>query len=296
MKSSIDKMSKGSKTCAWSKVCSLKAGAGKLVLFEPDSIEELLECRQETSGNIFILGNGSNIVGSDATEPSFALRLGKNGCFGEVRNLDGGFFRVGCACNLPQLLLRLAQQGYGGLSALSGIPGTLGGILAMNAGANGEEISVFVHAIEGFDLCSGDFWHWQRVDGGWSYRQSPIPRSVVALQAVLELRRVAVDDEKNLLAMEHQRRQKSTPKGASAGCVFRNPSSAQPAGRLLEMAACKELSSGVFSVSQQHANWIVNLSYKSGNARDCRILTQLMQERVREKFNIELECEWRWIE
>jgi len=296
MKSNIDQNAVPGKICAWAQVCSLKAGSGKLVLFEPNSLAELLECRQATAGKLLILGNGSNLVGSDAIEPMQVLRLGRKGCFGSISNVSENRFRVGCAGNLSQILRRLAMQGYGGLSGLSGIPGTLGGALAMNAGANGQEIGAYVLEIEGLDLRSGQAWHWRRGQGGWAYRRSPVPGTVVALQALLELQKVDVDQENMLLTAERRRRQKVTPAGASAGSVFRNPATEQAAGYLLEMAGCKELSSGAYSVSQQHANWIVNLSRQPGKAQECRKLVQIMQEKVQEKFNITLQCEWRWAE
>ena len=282
------------KICSWAKVCSLKAGTGSVLLFEPDTPKELQEVLQALGKPPLILGNGTNLVGSDSSEPMRILRLGKKGIFGNLSPITGNLFRAGCACNLSQLLRQLASMGFGGLSGLSGIPGTLGGALAMNAGANGQEIALAVEAIEGWDLCSRQPWLWRREQGGWGYRQSPVPAGVIATQAVLHLQTVDPAAENRLLAAEVQRRKKVTPAGASAGSVFRNPSVENPAGRLLEQAGCKGLSEGVFSVSEQHANWIVNLPRIPGSAEDCRKLTQRMQQKVRELFAIDLHCEWRW--
>ena len=284
------------KICSWAKICSLKAGTGSVLLFEPDTPEELQDCLQALGKKLLILGNGTNLVGSDAPEPMPVLRLGKKGIFGNLSPISDNRFRVGCACNLSQLLRQLAALGYGGFSGISGIPGTLGGALAMNAGANGQEIGWVVEAIEGVDLRSGHPWLWCLEQGGWGYRQSPIPQGVIATQAVLKMQSVDPAAENRLLGAEVQRRRKVTPTGASAGSVFRNPSAEQPAGRLLEQAGCKGMSEGVFSVSEQHANWIVNLSRAPGSALDCRKLTQRMQQKVREQFAIDLHCEWRWTE
>jgi len=279
---------------AWAKLCSLKAGAGAVLLFEPDTLEKLQDMLQSSRKPPLILGNGTNLVGSDSTEPMPVLRLGRKAAFGSLVPISNNRFRAGCACNLTRLLKQLASMGFGGLSGLCGIPGTVGGALAMNAGANGQEIALAVEAIEGWDMCFGQPWQWRREQGGWGYRQSPVPPGVIALQAVLQLQTIDADEENSLIETELERRRKVTPTGASAGSVFRNPSPGQPAGRLLEQAGCKGLTSGVFSVSEQHANWIVNLSRTPGSARDCRKLTQLMQQKVREKFAIDLYCEWRW--
>lgn len=282
------------KICSWAKVCSLKAGNGTVLLFEPDTPEELQDILQALEKLPLILGNGTNLVGSDSAEPMPVLRLGKKKIFGKLSRISENRFRVGCACHLSQLLRQLAALGFGGLSGLCGIPGTLGGALAMNAGANGQEIALAVESIEGWDICSGQPWLWRREQGGWGYRQSPVPAGVIATQTVLHLQTVDPAAENRLLAAEVQRRIKVTPAGASAGSVFRNPSAENPAGRLLEQAGCKGLSEGVFSVSEQHANWIVNLARIPGSAEDCRKLTQRMQQKVRELFAIDLHCEWRW--
>lgn len=278
----------------WSKACTLKAGMGFLQLYETATLNELRHCLQALGEPPLLLGRGSNLVGSDSATPIAVLRLAKGADFGTILALSENCFRIGCALSLAELLSTLAARGYGGLAGLSGIPGSLGGALAMNAGANGQEISVAVEQVDGWDLQHDRPWQWRKEEGGWAYRQSPIPVGVIALQAILRFQKVAPSSEASLIVAERQRRKKITPVGASAGSVFRNPAPEQSAGRLLEQAGCKELSAGVFNVSVQHANWIVNCSRTPGKAEDCRRLVNEMQQKVREKFAVELRCEWRW--
>ena len=278
----------------WAKACTLKAGMGFLQLYEPDKLSELRHCLQTVGQIPLLLGRGSNLVGSDSTSPIPVLRLAKGADFGTILALSENCFRVGCALNLAELLSTLAARGYGGLAGLSGIPGSLGGALAMNAGANGQEISAAVEQVDGWDLQHDRPWQWRKEEGGWAYRQSPIPSGVIVLHAILRFQKIAPSTETSQIAAERKRREKATPAGASAGSVFRNPAPEQPAGRLLEQAGCKGLSAGAFSVSVQHANWIVNCSRTPGKAEDCRRLVNEMQQKVHEKFAVDLHCEWRW--
>ena len=198
---------------------------------------------------------------------------------------------------LRAMILEAAKSGYGGMAALSGIPGTVGGALAMNAGANKSDIGRFVTAMDGIDLRNGAKWHWHRNEANqseeWGYRSSPVPRHVILTTAELHFSRVRPEDELALIELERKRRIEVTPRGLSCGSVFRNPPQA-PAGQLLDQAGCKGLSVGAFSVSEQHANWIVNLTGKEGAAEDCKQLVAEMHHRVREQFGVELTTEWRF--
>jgi len=283
-------------TVRWSRLTSLRAGMGEVSVFRPKSAEELsalLQARQ--AGRVpplSPLGAGTNLLGYDDSQPLAMVRLATGEEFSSVLPLGNGLFRLGTANLLGRTLEQLAADGYGGLAGLAGIPGTLGGALAMNAGANGQEIAEAVRAIEGVDLESGESWNWQAEQGGWGYRQSPVPRQVLLTSAVLQLQAVSPDEEKARISAEWQRRQRVTPRGASAGSVFRNPPCAA-AGRLLEEAGCKGLQRGAFQVSQQHANWIVNETGGEGSAEDCLNLLREMQRRVLNNCHISLQPEWR---
>lgn len=278
----------------WYRLCSLKAGTGCCALHTLTSAQELPFLYSALPEPPKLLGLGTNLVGSDKPGLIAGLRLAANADFTQIRPLGEGCFEIGCAWPLSRLLARMAEQGWGGLSPLAGIPGTLGGALAMNAGAMGLQISQFVHHIRGWDWSTGQEWQWQKSSGGWGYRQSPLLASILALSATVQFQRAGTHAERELLQAEWRRRSSATPGGASAGSVFCNPEHAPPAGLLLEQAGCKGLSAGVFAVSQQHANWIVNCSRQPGRAQDCRTLVEEMRSRVQKMFAIALRCEWRW--
>ncbi len=278
----------------WSSLCSLKAGTGCCTLVTLKTAAELPAWRNALPAPPGILGKGTNMVGSDNPHSGTIIRLAPKGEFTRINPLGEGYFEFGCAWPWSRLLEVMAVSGWGGCSDLAGIPGSLGGALAMNAGALGSQISQRVKNIRGWDWSTGQVWQWEEGSGGWGYRHSPIPASVLALSATLRLEPVEPAAEQQLLRFEKRRRREVTPAGASAGSVFCNPPGAPPAGALLEQAGCKGLSAGVFTVSSRHTNWIVNCSRRPGRAEDCRILVAEMRSRVQQKFAIDLRCEWRW--
>ncbi len=278
-------------TTSWCNLCTLHAGLGKLVLLLPEDAKEarglVRFCMEKGAAPLFV-GAGTNLVGSDDDFAYCALRLPAK----PIVHIDGRLVR----CNAGALGLRLfrilASRGLGGCAAISGIPGTLGGMLAMNAGANGMEICEIVAEMHGFNRMTDEEWIWRRGDGGWSYRTSPVPPDVCVTDALLELHDCAPEYELEAIDAEMARRRRVTPSWWSAGSVFRNPSPDTPAGRILDEAGCKGLKCGPFAVSERHANWIVNAERRDGSAESVRTLVAKMRERS----PFPLECELRFVD
>ncbi|OQC13639.1 MAG: UDP-N-acetylenolpyruvoylglucosamine reductase [Lentisphaerae bacterium ADurb.Bin082] len=278
----------------WSSLCSLRAGLGMARVLEPVDLAALRAVIASCPQPLCVLGRGTNVVGSD-DDGLVVLRLPARGDFAAITRLEDGCFEVGAGIGLSRLLAALAKQGFGGAAALSGIPGALGGALAMNAGARGQEISANVLAMQGLDCRIGREWRWTEGEGGWGYRTSPIPPEVIVTQATLRFDQVRRKEELDRISAERARRRKVTPAGFSAGSVFRNPAPELPAGRLLEQAGCKGMREGVFAVSEAHANWIVNANGTPGAAADCRRLADRMVEAVVRRSGVTLHSEWRWV-
>ena len=163
----------------WSSLCSLRAGLGSVRVLEPADPAVLLAAIASCPQPPRVLGRGTNIVGSDA-DGLVALRLPARGDFAAINPLGDGGFEVGAGISLTRLLNILAKEGFGGAAAMSGIPGALGGALAMNAGALGQEIAANVLAMQGFDCRTGRKWLWTEGEGGWGYRTSPVPPEIMA--------------------------------------------------------------------------------------------------------------------
>jgi len=280
----------------WHQLTSLRTGLGKLRIVTPHSFKEV----RDLPGNLRyrILGNGTNTIGSDEEMPDdeAAIKL----TAGPDTQCSFGYscpdaIHIPAAMPLATALRQSARMGAGGLAALSGIPGTVGGALAMNAGALGHAISDKLLLMTGWNLRTRRTWCWESADGGFAYRTSPIPPDVLVIDCVLRMKPVAPEDELARIDEEIRRRRQANPQGPSAGSVFRNPGDGlPPAGKLLEDCGCKGLVQGNLQVSQQHANWIMNLSGAPASASDARALVNIMRQRVQESFGITLSTEWRW--
>ena len=277
----------------WSNYTSCGRGSAPFLLAEPDSPEELQQLLQTAiSGKIpiKILGAGTNMIGSDRDLDLLFLRLGKTG-FGEIRKTGDQTLECGAAVRLSQLADTAADLGLGGLSPLCGIPGTIGGAVRMNAGANRVEISEFLTEICGFSLLDGSSYRWKKEEKGWAYRTSPVPEHVIVTAVRLELPEADPEQEHQRIREEKNRRAAVTPKGRSAGSTFRNPDG-QIAGILLERAGCKKISCGSARVSEQHANWIITEQAASpASEHDFLMVLLQMKQAVYRETRIELQTE-----
>ncbi len=243
----------------WQEISSLGVGMGELLLAEPDAPEllrELLEfCASERIG-VEILGGGTNYVGSDSAAHSLFVRLSKKG-FSYCENSGGGRFVVGAASRLSLFVDTVADSGFSGVSGLAGIPGTVGGAIAMNAGAKGMEISNHLAGVSGFDVKTGEALSIEAKNLKTAYRDGGLPAGFFITAATFVFEKDVRSSERTLVDAERARRAATTPKGRSAGCVFRNPSPELPAGFLLDRCGFRGLVEGAAQVSPEHANWIV---------------------------------------
>ncbi len=278
----------------WADYTSMGAGLSEFFLAEPATMDELsqliLFLRKKQIG-WYPLGDGTNVIGSDHPIDRVVIRLG-----GEFRHcsVSGTKVIAGAGCRLASMIASAAAAGLGGAAGLSGIPGTIGGALRMNAGANGIETADLLRSVEYLLPETGEFVSYISDRKEWSYRTSPLPENGIILRAVFEFRCVDAEQEKRLLASERERRKRVTPKGRSAGSVFRNPSGTLSAGVLLERAGCKSLRYDGLHVSHEHANWIVNFEKKVSES-DCTALAVSMASRVKAASGAVLKTELRFV-
>lgn len=216
-----------------------------------------------------VLGNGSNLLVPDSGLRGTTVKL--SGEFRSLSVLDGesGLVQVGAGLLNTVLLKRLDQMGLGGLGCLAGVPGTLGGAIAMNAGTALGEISQALIAVDGFLSTIGGgklMLRIPRADLSMQYREGGLPPGFIVTSAVLLVSRQVVADERTRIA-EHLARRKSTQplELPSCGSVFRNPPGGH-AGALIEQVGLKGWRSGGMQISPKHANFIVNVD--AGTATD----------------------------
>lgn len=261
----------------WHQLTSLHSGMGRVRLWTLDSPADVDDFMKNANfASAIPFGAGTNSIGKDE-DGAEVVRFSR-AATPEI--LSDGRMAVSAGMMLPKLADFAAENGYGGLGALSGIPGAVGGAIAMNAGAHGTEIADFLEEIRAVKLSDGADVVWKRGDGGFGYRRAPFGRDVLVTCAVLRLpKEGAVGEAKIAISQERARRREANPQGPSVGSIFRNPQG-DYAGRLLEAAGCKGLSKGALVVSEKHANWILNPTATPVCAADVLWLVEEMRRRV----------------
>ena len=236
---------------------------------------------------VTVVGNGSNLLVADAGIRGVALRL--SGALRQATiGADGA--RVGGGMLNQVLLSRLARAGRGGLAALAGVPGTLGGAVRMNAGTTLGEVGTAVREVH-VVLPGGELRVLEPQALRFSYRHAELPPGAVVAEVTLAL----LDDPQEVAAEQaaiehHLARRKATQPldQPSCGSVFRNPPG-DAAGRLVEAAGLKGTQRGGARISEKHANFIVN----TGGATAMQVweLVRLARDTVWARFGVPLEPE-----
>jgi len=249
-------------------------------------LQEALRFARERRLRVAVLGAGTNTLALDQGFRGLVIKLagGIDGI-----ELNGNRVMVGSGVFLPRLVGLLARKGLSGLEFLTGIPGSVGGAVVMNAGAWGRTIGERVEKVRILDN-KGKLRVIKGVDLGFSYRRSRLQkRDWIVVEVTLKLRRRKKRLIKEKL-QEHLAKRKATqPLGIpNSGSIFRNPK-ANFAGKLIEEAGCKGIRIGDAQVSIKHGNFIVNLG--DAKARDVIKLMTRVQKAVRDKFKIRLEPE-----
>lgn len=251
-----------------------------------DMQKAILHCRQNKLP-YFILGKGSNSLFDDK---------GFNGLviLNKIDFIDrpaSGVFHVGAGYSFSLLGAQTAREGWSGLEFASGIPGSVGGAVYMNAGANGNETCQTLTHIDYVNE-EGKLETLDRKNLSFSYRTSPFQSMRGAIVgATFTLTKEPTARQKQLEIISY--RKKTQPLSEkSAGCIFRNPSCGH-AGALIDQSSLKGHSVGGAKVSEIHANFIVNKG--QATSADVINLIQTIQKQVKEKTGIELESEVRYI-
>lgn len=266
-----------------------RVGGPAEVSFRPADQDDLVQFLAEKPADVAvtILGVGSNSLVRDGGIEGVVLRLGR--AFATVERDEEGLL-VGAAAldvNVAEAARRFALTG---LEFLSGIPGTIGGALRMNAGAYGREIKDVLRWAEAVTP-EGEIRRLRPEDMGLSYRRSEVPEEWIFLRAAL--RAEPGDGEAIQARMDEIRsaRGKSQPiRSRTGGSTFKNPPG-QKAWQLIDAAGCRGLKIGDAQVSEQHCNFLINLG--AATARDLEALGEEVRRRVREQSGVELEWEIR---
>jgi len=243
----------------------------------------------------FILGKGSNLLVSDSSWKGIVLHLSGDFKSWNIFKKNNSFcdkieVSAGAAIADVTFAQRCCNHGFGGMEFLIGIPGTIGGAIAMNAGAHGTEISDFIKKVEWMDM--GGVLHISEIEKlNFKYRFSELNGNFgkIITSAVFELQKSNPKFVKQkTIQFQKFRMEKQPYNQPSCGSVFKNPKS-HHAAQLIEECGLKGRTIGGAQISQKHANFIVNL----GNASSSDILSliDITQEAVFKKHSINLELE-----
>jgi len=214
---------------------------------------------------LHVLGNGSNLLVPDEGLRGTAVRLG--GAFRETAIVreegDAVWLRAGAGLLNAVLLARTAKLGLAGLGPLAGVPGTVGGAVAMNAGTALGEVADILDAVEG--LGADGPVTLARAALPMRYREGGLPPGFIVTAAIFRLTRAGFAEEQAKVVHHLVRRKATQPLDLpSCGSVFRNPPG-DHAGRLIESVGLKGHTVGGAAISERHANFIVNLGAASAS-------------------------------
>lgn len=268
-----------------------RVGGPAEVLFRPADAEDLAGFLAALPGDIpvTVIGVGSNLLVRDGGIRGVTIRLGRG--FAAVEP-GGDRIRAGAGALDVNVALAAAEAGIAGLEFLSGVPGTIGGGLRMNAGAYGGEVrDALVHA-DAVDR-SGTRHRLNAGEMRLSYRHCGVPEDWIFTGAVF--RGNAGEPAAIALRMAEisRAREASQPiRARTGGSTFANPPGHQ-AWRLIDMAGCRGLVRGGAMVSEKHTNFLINTG--EATAADIEGLGEEVRRRVHVQFGIVLEWEIRRI-
>lgn len=278
-------------------------------LTDTSELEPLLKTAKELDIATFILGGGSNTIFADEGFRGLVIHMVAK----TITTGPGESVVAESGALLSQVIQFALKNNLSGMEKMMGLPGTIGGAVRGNAGAFGIEIKDIFQKAQIYNQEKG-LYEASAKDLHFDYRTSKIKASAVAaasgsatpeivLKVWLKLHEASPEQAKAALAEAMdivKNRISKQPKGKCSGSFFKNPvtpdyknPAAQPketkAGYLLEQIGAKGLQVGGVKVSDQHANWLMNTG--NGTQKEVRELSKLLQNKVKERFNIALERE-----
>ena len=272
-----------------SKHTSFKIGGPADILCIPESvleIQNLIEYFKKNSINYMIIGNGSNLLVSDDGIEGAVIKIGSS--MSEILVRDEELY-VEAGALLSKTANTALNESLAGMEAISGIPGTIGGAIYMNAGAYGTEIKDVLKEATFIDS-KGNIKTLPCEELELGYRKSIFTNNdYVVLSCVLKLKTGDKQEiSANMKEYTKRRTQKQPLSYPSAGSVFKRPEG-YFAGKLIEDCGLKGYSIGGAKISELHAGFIIN--FNNATAKDVKELIKYTQNKVLENFGVEIEPE-----
>ncbi|MBI3802320.1 MAG: UDP-N-acetylmuramate dehydrogenase [Nitrospirae bacterium] len=266
---------------------SLKVGGPAEAMVFPESVSEvvflILRIAHERLP-YFILGGGSNLIVGDGGVPAVVIHLNR---LNRISYEEEGLLLAEAGVSYPKLATEAMALGLSGLEFAAGIPGTVGGAVAMNAGIPGEETAAVLQEVSLVDE-AGDLRTLSKETIRFEYRTAALPKGIIVSAAFRLTPAPAEQVEEKLRRLLKRRRETQPLAFPNVGSVFKNPPG-DFAGRLVESVGLKGHQIGDAQISERHGNFIVNLG--QAKAGDVLALVELMQTRVKAQCGIDLALE-----
>ena len=254
----------------------------------PETVEQLKTIARRCNENnipIYVLGFGSNLLINDDGLRAAVIKLEAEKF--EQTQFDGEQLTAWAGAKLSELVLTCVKKSLSGIEALTGIPGSIGGAVRMNAGGNFGDIGAAIETVTLMDS-QGDIFEQSKPELMFDYRRTNITAQFI-INARLKL--TSADPEQIMRTVKEiwiYKKNSQPLNTRNCGCVFKNPRGVS-AGALIDRAGLKGLQIGGAVVSEKHANFII--AEKGCKSRDVVRLIDAVKERVKEQFGIELELE-----
>jgi UDP-N-acetylmuramate dehydrogenase len=269
---------------------SIKVGGPADSLLFPKDVDELgkiLRCARSKRIPIMTLGKGTNLVVKDKGFRGWMVCLTQG--LKKIRQ-EGDVVEADAGLPLQRLVQFTIQRGLSGLEPFFGIPGTVGGGLAMNAGAWGVELKDVLLSITLMKE-NGEVLERSRQRLKFSYRELDLPSSWVILKGRFQLRKGKKEEILEKVRSYSEMRKRTQPLDTpSAGSIFKNPKEGS-AGKWIEEAGLKGFRMGQAMISDRHANFIINLG--KATAEEVMNLMEMVERKIYEEKGISLEREVR---
>lgn len=271
------------------RLTTFKIGGKIKEVFFPQNLEEFEQILKENK-DIKVFGNLSNtLISSDGYNGKIVLTTKMNNI-----KIDGTRVVADAGVKGPKLSQEVYKNGLSGLEFMIGFPGSIGGEVCMNASANKQAISDTLTSVTCYSKDKG-LVKFSKDEMEFAYRASRCQcEDLIVLQAEFILSKKNKDEIQSQMESNLEFRKAHQPSLSLPNCgsIFKNPQG-DSAGRLLETIGAKELTVGGVKVWENHANFIVNAN--SGTSLDVITLMHTMYKKVKEKYNIELEPEIRFL-
>ncbi len=259
------------------------------ILFRPKNIEELsiFLKNYRNKNEIKIIGATSNIIFKDNVIKGVIIKLPKY--FSDISHNDSEL-SVGCSALCQNLALYCAINNLGNLEFYSGIPGSIGGAIAMNAGCYGSETANFLQEVTAISY-QGNIEIIPNSDFNFKYRSNAIAKKANKIFLMAKYKVAKCEEgvvEKKIRDLKDKRKQAQPISAKTGGSTFKNPPK-QKAWELIDGANCRGLSCGDAQISTKHCNFLINNSKAS--AQDLLNLIKLVKKKVYSKYGIKLEEE-----